>query len=193
MFRCSKLRELIIPEHITEIEGHFIASDCKMLEYVHTGDGYRRIRDSDYSDCPNLSKVDIGTSVEAIDDGAFKNCYSLKELYIPSNVKEISATAFWGIEDSITIIGETGSYAEAYASSMGIKFRSNGKTAETRVLQLNKTVVSGNEINVSVAGENTDIRKYEYCVYKTDEGTNHMKLKCGTRNIDFGGIKDTNF
>lgn len=170
VFRCSKLRELIIPEHITEIEGHFIASDCKNLEYVHMGDGYRRIGDSDYSDCPNLSKVDIGTSVEAIDDGAFKNCYSLKELYIPSNVKEISATAFWGIEDSITIIGETGSYAEAYASSMGIKFRSNGKTAETRVLQLNKTVVSGNEINVSVAGENTDIRKYEYRVYKAEEG-----------------------
>ena len=159
MFRCTMLRELIIPDYITKIDGEFIASDCKNLEYVHTGNGYRRIEASDYSDCPNLKKVEIGTGVEAIDDGAFKNCYSLKELYIPSNVKEISATAFWGIEDSITIIGETGSYAETYASSMGIKFRSNGKTAETSVLKLNKPVVAGNVINVSVAGKNTDIMK----------------------------------
>ncbi|MED9967268.1 MAG: leucine-rich repeat protein [Blautia sp.] len=170
MFRCTMLRELIIPDHITKIDGEFIASDCKNLEYVHTGNGYRRIEASDYSDCPNLKKVEIGTSVEAIDDGAFKNCYSLKELYIPSNVKEISATAFWGIEDSITIIGETDSYAEAYASSMGIKFRSNGKTAETSVLKLNKPVVSGNVIEVSVAGENADIMKYEYRVDEVAEG-----------------------
>ena len=170
MFRCTMLRELIIPDHITKIDGEFIASDCKNLEYVHTGNGYRRIEASDYSDCPNLKKVEIGTGVEAIDDGAFKNCYSLKELYIPSNVKEISATAFWGIEDSITIIGETGSYAEAYASSMGIKFRSNGKTAETSVLKLNKPVVSGNVIDVSVAGENADILKYEYRVDEVAEG-----------------------
>ena len=170
MFRCTMLRELIIPNHITKIDGEFIASDCKNLEYVHTGNGYRRIEASDYSDCPNLKKVEIGTSVEAIDDGAFKNCYSLKELYIPSNVKEISATAFWGIEDSITIIGETGSYAEAYASSMGIKFRSNGKTAETSVLKLNKPVVSGNVIEVSVSGENADILKYEYRVDEVAEG-----------------------
>lgn len=170
MFRCTMLRELIIPDHITKIDGEFIASDCKNLEYVHTGNGYRRIEASDYSDCPNLKKVEIGTGVEAIDDGAFKNCYSLKELYIPSNVKEISATAFWGIEDSITIIGETGSYAEAYASSMGIKFRSNGKTAETSVLKLNKPVVAGNVINVSVAGKNTDIMKYEYRVDQVAEG-----------------------
>ena len=170
MFRCTMLRELIIPDYITKIDGEFIASDCKNLEYVHTGNGYRRIEASDYSDCPNLKKVEIGTGVEAIDDGAFKNCYSLKELYIPSNVKEISATAFWGIEDSITIIGETGSYAEAYASSMGIKFRSNGKTAETSVFKLNKPVVAGNVINVSVAGKNTDIMKYEYRVDQVAEG-----------------------
>lgn len=170
MFRCTMLRELIIPDYITKIDGEFIASDCKNLEYVHTGNGYRRIEASDYSDCPNLKKVEIGTGVEAIDDGAFKNCYSLKELYIPSNVKEISATAFWGIEDSITIIGETGSYAETYASSMGIKFRSNGKTAETSVLKLNKPVVAGNVINVSVAGKNTDIMKYEYRVDQVAEG-----------------------
>ena len=170
MFAESNIREIIIPDHISMIYGEFIASECKMLEYVHTGNGYRRIKTSEYSDCINLKKVDIGTSVEAIDDGAFKNCYSLKELYIPSNVKEISATAFWGIEDSITIIGETGSYAEAYASSMGIKFRSNGKTAETSVLKLNKPVVSGNVIDVSVSGENTDILKYEYRVDKVAEG-----------------------
>ena len=162
MFAESNIREIIIPDHITMIYGEFIASECKMLEYVHTGNGYRRIKTSEYSDCINLKKVDIGTSVEAIDDGAFKNCYSLKELYIPSNVKEISATAFWGIEDSITIIGETGSYAEAYASSMGIKFRSNGKTAKTPVLKLNKPVVSGNVIDVSIEGEHPDIVKYEY-------------------------------
>ena len=170
MFRCTMLRELIIPDYITKIDGEFIASDCKNLEYVHTGNGYRRIGASDYSDCPKLKKVEIGTGVEAIDDGAFKNCYSLKELYIPSNVKEISATAFWGIEDSITIIGEMGSYAEAYASSMGIKFRSNGKTAETSVFKLNKPVVAGNVINVSVAGKNTDIMKYEYRVDQVAEG-----------------------
>ena len=100
----------------------------------------------------------------------FKNCYSLKELYIPSNVKEISATAFWGIENSITIIGEKGSYAEAYADSMGINFKNNGKVTEISVLQVNKPVVAGNVINVSVAGKNTDIMKYEYRVDQVAEG-----------------------
>ena len=65
MFRCTMLRELIIPDHITEIDGEFIASDCKNLEYVHTGNGYRRIGASDYSDCPKLKKVEIGKSVTA--------------------------------------------------------------------------------------------------------------------------------
>ena len=173
MFAESNIREIIIPDHITMIYGEFIASECKMLEYVHTGNGYRRIKTSEYSDCINLKKVDIGTSVEVINDGAFKNCYSLKELYIPSNVKEISATAFWGIEDSITIIGENGSYAEAYASSMGIKFRSNGKTAETPVLKLNKPVVSGNVIDVSIEGEHPDIVKYEYVLSQIIEYEPH--------------------
>ena len=124
------IREIIIPDYITDIGGKYIADDCEYLEYVHTGNGYLRIGCSEFSNCPNLKTVEIGTSVESIGDGAFKNCYSLKELYIPSNVQEISATAFWGIEDSITIIGESGSYAESYANSMGIKFRSNGKSVK---------------------------------------------------------------
>lgn len=148
------IREIIIPDYITDIAGKYIADDCEYLEYVHTGNGYLRIGCSEFSNCPNLKTVEIGTSVESIGDGAFKNCYSLKELYIPSNVQEISATAFWGIEDSITIIGESGSYAEAYANSMGIKFRSNGKSVKMpSMVFLNESSVSGNTICASVARE----------------------------------------
>lgn len=103
---------------------------------------------------------------DTIGDGAFKNCYSLKELYIPSNVQEISATAFGGIEDSITIIGESGSYAEAYANSMGIKFRSNGKSVKMpSMVFLNEPSVSGNTICASVAGENSEVVEYKYGLY----------------------------
>ena len=166
IFRSSMIREIIIPDYITDIGGKYIADDCEYLEYVHTGNGYLRIGCSEFSNCPNLKTVEIGTSVESIGDGAFKNCYSLKELYIPSNVQEISATAFWGIEDSITIIGESGSYAEAYANSMGIKFRSNGKSVKMpSMVFLNEPSVSGNTICASVAGENSEVVEYKYGLY----------------------------
>ena len=42
------------------------------------------------------------------------------------------------------------------------------------MLQVNKPVVAGNVINVSVAGKNTDIMKYEYRVDRVAEGE-HMK------------------
>lgn len=163
MFSGSSIREIIIPDQITGCASEPMAQNCKNLEYVHTGNGFKRIDDFEFADCPNLKKVELGLNVQYIKDGAFQNCHSLKELYIPSKVQAISSTAFWGIEDSLTIIGETGSYAEAYAKGMGIKFRSNGDSAKTSsVILLNKPTVYGNDINVSISKANPNIVKYVY-------------------------------
>lgn len=78
-------------------------------------------------DMDGLKTVNIPEGVEIIEGNAFGFCDSLQEIYIPPSVTEISRPNFAEIEDKVTILGEKGSYAEEYATEVGISFREVSK------------------------------------------------------------------
>ena len=82
-----------------------------------------KIGDWAFEYCTSLESITIPSSVTKIEFGAFKYCSSLESITIPSSVTEIRWSAFHGC-DKLTIYGETGSYAETYAESENITFKS---------------------------------------------------------------------
>ena len=70
----------------------------------------------------SLETVEIPDSVESMDGCAFGGCYGLESVYIPPSVTSINRSAFYDVEDQITIYGEKDSYAEEFANTYGIKF-----------------------------------------------------------------------
>ena len=89
-------------------------------------DGYpvKKIGERAFEGNASLAAVIVPAGVEAIDWFAFYDCKSLIEITLPSSVGSIGHAVFDGC-GSITVVCETGSYAESYAKSYGIACRSN--------------------------------------------------------------------
>lgn len=64
----------------------------------------------------------LSEKVATIKNKAFANCGKLKCIYIPASCTSISTNAFYG-DSGIIIYGNSGSYAETFASTNGITFR----------------------------------------------------------------------
>lgn len=83
---------------------------------IYIPDSVLEIGNSTFKDCICLSEVHTSRYLTRIGAKAFSNCTSLSEIDIPVTVSEIADDAFEGI-DNLTIIGESGSYAEQYANN----------------------------------------------------------------------------
>lgn len=70
----------------------------------------------------NLISVTIPNSVTTIEDYAFEGCGNLSSITIPSSITSIRCSAFDNCSNSLTIHGETGSYAETFANNNDIAF-----------------------------------------------------------------------
>lgn len=91
---CPNLTDVVIPAYITEID------------------------DYAFRDCIHLTSITIPDSVERIGRGAFSGCDLLTDVTIPASVTQIDPDAF--DTPGLTIHGEVGSAAEAYANSYGL-------------------------------------------------------------------------
>jgi hypothetical protein len=76
---------------------------------------------SAFSDCTSLASVTIPDSVTSIGDWAFRGCTGLTSITIPDSVTYIGDWAFVG-RQNITILCNSGSYAESYARSNKIAY-----------------------------------------------------------------------
>ena len=95
--RWEKDEELTLPAALTEIEEEAFMGNTA-VEYV-----------------------DLTTSsISKIGDRAFKNCTNLKKIYIPDSVEFFGTDIFAGC-DSVVIVCNPGSAAEAYAAANGIE------------------------------------------------------------------------
>ena len=74
-----------------------------------------------FADCTALTDVALNSFVQEIGNGAFMYCKALKTVTISPETTKIQALAF-GNGGQLTLIGRTGSAADAYADEHGLKF-----------------------------------------------------------------------
>ena len=78
-FYCEKLKEIILPEGITEIPASF-AEGCVNLEKITIPDGVTRIEELAFYNCTSLQRINLPNSIEFIGEYALRNT-GLKDIY----------------------------------------------------------------------------------------------------------------
>lgn len=67
----------------------------------------------------SLKYVDLGYNLKEYDDAYFSD--TLEVIHLPTGVENLDKVVFFG-EDTLTIVGKAGSFAETFAKEEGIKF-----------------------------------------------------------------------
>lgn len=100
----DNLKEITIPDSVTEISGYFLLEHCE-----------------------NLKRVTIGKGLTSIPEYTFSNSPSITELIIPENVSDIHSNIFgegtFSPYSKPIIYGEKGSAAANFASSKSLSFK----------------------------------------------------------------------
>lgn len=119
----SSVRGVLVPSGVTELTQVF--TNNQNLEVVIC-EGVELVGDNTFNNCMNLHTVVLGDSLHELGENSFAGCSVLKELYISPNMtkidKNIAPTVFFWC-DSLTIIGESGSYIESFCAEQGIPFQ----------------------------------------------------------------------
>ena len=81
--QCSLLKEIVIPNNVTQIvKGSFNSN--KSLKYAYIGNKVELLGERTFVSCSALTKVVLGSSVKTILADSFNNCHNLKEVHIDS-------------------------------------------------------------------------------------------------------------
>lgn len=138
---CTMLKSINIPDTVTQI-GDNAFQWCESLKEITIPDSVAKIGNNVFEDCYSLESITIPNSVSEIGDETFRNCESLKEITLPDSISKIGELAFWccdslkgitipesvteigedAFDDTCTIYGISGSYAQKYAESHELKF-----------------------------------------------------------------------
>ena len=108
-WKCTNLKEIIIPESVTSIEDAplsylegelFILKDhgaftgCNSLSTITIPGSVKHIGDLAFCGCSNLKTVVLSDGVESIGVGSFNDCRELDAVSIPQSVTSIATQAF---------------------------------------------------------------------------------------------------
>lgn len=129
-FASSTISEIFFPDGLETI-GRAAFQWCKSLRNVVIPSNIKSIYERTFDECGNLSIVKLNEGLLSIGAFAFSNCDSLATIEIPNSVKSISSSAF--LRTNITLSGESGSYAEKYASAKRLNFESNNALNKIKV------------------------------------------------------------
>ena len=118
---CYSLLEADLPSGLTGL-GDYAFKECANIRSATIPGGVGTVPACAFADCIRMTKCVILDGVTMIGGSAFDGCDALTELTIPASVTKIewNPKAFAG---QLTILGETGSYAEQYAGLYGLTFR----------------------------------------------------------------------
>ena len=131
---CSLLSDIALPASVESLEyGTF--RDCSGLRTIALPAGLTKIPSSSFLGA-GLTQVVIPDGVTEIEAIAFRDCASLERAVIPESVVTIAPDAFLqyaGFEErsadaipffsqTLTIVGKSGSAADAYAAEHGLRF-----------------------------------------------------------------------
>lgn len=99
---CKKLKEIFIPEGVTEIEPYTFYN-CQHLKTVVLPSTIEKIGSSAFSECYKLSDINIPDKVSSIGDSAF-SCCNLHTMIIPNGVRIIEAYTFDSCENLCELV-----------------------------------------------------------------------------------------
>lgn len=119
----SNVRGVLIPNGVKEITQLFTNNDD--LEVV-ISENVEEIGYNTFNSCSSLHTVVLGDKLTEIGENAFSNCGKLKELYISplvTDMDEVAAATAFLLDDSLTIVGEKGSFIESFCAENDIPFR----------------------------------------------------------------------
>jgi BspA type Leucine rich repeat region (6 copies) len=113
---------------LTSIQSHAFFH-CLKLRNVHLPDNVTEIGVQAFKGCTSLEDIVLPTGLTMIADGTFKNCICLKRIHIPANVVAIRDCAFRGCTALQTMsFAPEGECAVEYLGSSFIKRCRNLKT-----------------------------------------------------------------
>ena len=93
MFEYTNLKEVILPNTITEIAHSAFECLMSMTKFV-VPEGVVTIGDQAFNTCYNFKSIILPESVETIGERAFDDCDDMKEITIPSKVTKLSNELF---------------------------------------------------------------------------------------------------
>lgn len=91
-YYCTALKEIMIPEGVTELVGAAFAY-CMSLERVTLPSTIQKLGDHCFYSCAKLAEVNVPEGVTTLGDRCFYNCVALMELTLPASVSEIGEEA----------------------------------------------------------------------------------------------------
>lgn len=120
-YLCSLLTSVTIPDSVKYI-GEWAFWGCSSLTSVNIPKNVRTIRNRAFLGCSSLTSLKLPEGIKSIAEATFSDCANLTSLWIPDSVKKIGFGAFINCK-KLTLYGNAGSYAQRYAESNKIPFR----------------------------------------------------------------------
>ena len=130
---CTDLAQINVENdnpNYSSVDGNLFTKDKKVLLLYAIGktdnvytvpSGTTKIGEDAFEKSQNLNRIIIPDDTKVIGNWAFEYSSSLQYVEIPASVTEIGENAFEQCPNNITIICQSGSYAEDYANKQGIK------------------------------------------------------------------------
>lgn len=176
-----------VPEGVKIINEHaFFDSDLKQIILPET---VTEIEQGAFSGCHHLTSINIPKKVEVFGSHAFSNCSNLQKLNIPTSVSRIGWDStksdyngmFYIQYDPTVIYCTAGSYAESYAKRMGYSYVSMKKPVLTVTSQNGNAKLSWKKVSNATKYQIYiyDSAKKKYVLQKTNSLANRTATHKG--------------
>ena len=94
-FRATGLREICIPDTVTEIQTACFR-DCIHLEKISLPPHITYIAEATFRGCASLLEITVPEGVVELEEAAFRSCSSLRVARMPSTLRKMTEGGFWG-------------------------------------------------------------------------------------------------